>query len=244
MNLLAIDTATEKFSAALSSGSETWAFFADAGLRHSELLMDVIDMLMKKAALKPAELNGVLCMGGPGSFTGLRIGFSTAKGMALPLGIPFMPIPTLDCMARPFKQLSQIIIPVIDAKQGAFFYAMYKGGQRLCSDKDAVPADIAISINDALLLNSNNVQAQPLLTGPGATLLYEKLTLLPEYNLIKENIILGKDLYWGNAEILLQIAREDKIFSGKNSDFSSGPEYLRKSDAEKTSLYSEPRNFI
>ena len=101
MNLLAIDTATEQFSVALAAGTDTaapasWLFEADAGLRHSELVMDIVDMLMDKAALKPPDLSGVVCMGGPGSFTGLRIGFAIAKGLALSLSIPFAAIPTLD----------------------------------------------------------------------------------------------------------------------------------------------------
>ena len=152
--------------------------------------------------------------------------------MALPLGIPFAPISTLYCMARPFINLPQIIIPVIDAKQGAFFYAMYQSGQRLCADMDARPMDITNSINNALLAHSKNALAQVLLIGPGAILLYEKLSLLPEFNLIKDSIILGKDLCWGNAQTLLLIAHEDNVFSRKSDNFSCGPEYIRKSDAE------------
>ena len=231
MNLLAIDTATEKFSAAVSAGTETWAFHAYAGLRHSELLMDVIDMLMKKANLKPTDLNGILCMGGPGSFTGLRIGFSAAKGIALPLEIPFVPIPTLDCMARPFFSLPEIIVPVIDAKQGAFFYVIYHRGKRLCDDMDAKPSDIALALNDTLLQHGvSDVSSRVLLTGPGAQLLYEKLLLEESFNY--NCIINGKGLVWGDAQTLLLIAREDNVFTGKSNFFSSGPEYLRKSDAE------------
>ncbi len=145
MNLLAIDTATDTLSVAIGTAgtngaaSSTWLFEADAGLRHSELAMDSIDQLMRKAALQPSDLSGVVCMGGPGSFTGLRIGFSIAKGLALALGIPFAPIPTLDCMARPFSALPELIVPVIDAKQKAFFCAIYHGGKCLCPGMDAAP---------------------------------------------------------------------------------------------------------
>ncbi|MDR0290681.1 MAG: tRNA (adenosine(37)-N6)-threonylcarbamoyltransferase complex dimerization subunit type 1 TsaB [Treponema sp.] len=218
MNLLAIDTATEQFSIAIASqrgtASDTWLFEADAGLRHSELVMDSIDMLTGKAGLRRQDISSVICMGGPGSFTGLRIGFSIAKGLALSLGISFAAIPTLDCMAWPFRSLPGIIVPVIDAKKGAFFCAMYRSGKRLCPDMDWGPAEIAAAIASASLPAT--------IVGPGAAMLHEKLG--------DTNAVLGKGLRWGNAKTLLAIAQEAGItMPGKVAD---GPEYIRKSDAE------------
>ena len=224
MNLLAIDTATDRFSVALTVGkgepscnTDTWVFEADAGLRHSELVMDSIDMLLKKAGIKPENLSGVVCMGGPGSFTGLRIGFSTAKGLALSLNIPFAAVPTLDCMAWPFSAWPGIVVPALDAKKGAFFCALYRNGTQIAPAMDAEPSEIARILAE-----------QPpnhLLIGPGAPLLHEKLASAGTAGLS-----LGKDLRWGNAETLLRIAHE----TGKPGtiDFSSGPVYIRKSDAE------------
>ena len=224
MNLLAIDAATEKFSVALAGNGDTWLFQADAGLRHSELLMDCIDMLMKTAALKPENLSGVVCTGGPGSFTGLRTGFSVAKGLALSLGIPFAAIPTLDCMARPFRSLPGIVVPVLDAKKKAFFCALYRGGEKLCPDMDTDPAHIARTITDAL-----TPPEQALLFGPGAPLLHDALQAA---DCDITYTTLAKDLRWGNAETLLQIATETNIFANNIIDYSAGPEYIRKSDAE------------
>lgn len=226
MNLLAIDTATEKFSVALRRTAadgdtlHTWLFEADAGLRHSELIMDSIDMLLKTAALKPHDLSGVLCMGGPGSFTGLRIGFSLAKGLALALNIPFAAIPTLDCLSYPFSAWPGIVVPALDAKKGAFFCALYRGGKRLCPDMDASPPEIARAIADTQT-------AEPiLLAGPGASMLYEKLTAISDSG-AKLDIKPGKGLRWGNAETLLAIAQETGIITQSNTDYSGGPEYRR-----------------
>ena len=220
MNLLAIDTATEQFSVALAADENTWLFEADAGLRHSELVMDIVDMLMGKAALKPNDLSGVVCMGGPGSFTGLRIGFAIAKGLSLSLGIPYAAIPTLDCIAWPFSAWPGTVVPALDAKKGAFFCALYQSGKRLCPDMDAPPDEIARAINGA--------PGPILLTGPAAPLLYEKVyTLEP-----KLDINPGKGLRWGNAQTLLQIARETNGITQCNTDPSCGPVYIRKSDAE------------
>ena len=171
MHLLAIDTAGPVLSVALAAGSDTWSFEADAGLRHSELIMDCIDLLMKKAGLEPADLSAVICMGGPGSFTGLRIGFSIAKGLALSLSIPFASIPTLDCMARPFVMWPGLVVPVMDAKKNAFFCALYRDGERLGPPMDAEPAQIVQAIGAALPPEPCAV----LLTGPDAEALYRRL---------------------------------------------------------------------
>ena len=178
MKILAIDTATAVLSLALKTETDSWYFEADAGLRHSELVMDGIDLLMGKAGLHPADLSGVACMGGPGSFTGLRIGFSLAKGLALALGIPFVPVPTLDCVAYPFAAWPALALPAIDAKKNAFFCALYRDGRRLGQALDAEPAEIAAAIRAALCSGEStpNPRLYPvLLTGPGAEQLYERL---------------------------------------------------------------------
>ena len=230
MNLLAIDTATEQFSAALAANENTWLFEADAGLRHSELVMDVIDMLLGKAALKPQDLSGVVCMEGPGSFTGLRIGFAIAKGLSLSLGIPFAAIPTLDCLAWPFSAWPGIVVPALDAKKGSFFCALYRGGKRLTPGMDVSPEEIASAVSAALAGIPS--PGQILLTGPGAPLLYEKL-YTPETKL---EINPGKGLRWGSAQTLLEIARETNCITQCNTDPSCGPVYIRKSDAEVQGL--------
>jgi tRNA threonylcarbamoyladenosine biosynthesis protein TsaB len=224
MNLLAIDTATDKFSVALGD-SHLWLLEADVGLRHSELSMDCIDTLMRQAALKPEDLNGIVCMGGPGSFTGLRIGFSLAKGLACALGIPLTAVPTLDCMAWPFSALPGIVIPVIDAKKGAYFCALYQNGKKLSKDMDATPHEIAGEI--AATLTTNHYSLATIL-GPGAPLLYEQLCAMN----MQGGITWGKNLRWGNAASLLHIARETGIITRGDNGYSVGPEYIRKSDAE------------
>jgi len=228
MNLLAVDTATEKLSIALAANKDVWLFEADAGLRHSELVMESADMLFKKAAIKPEDLSGIVCMRGPGSFTGLRIGFSLAKGLALALGCGFAAIPTLDCMARPLFSLKGLIMPVLDAKKSSFFCALYRDGARICADMDADPEAIGAAI--AAEVTASQQAKQALLFGPGAEMLYGKLTQTP---MAAANILLGKGLRWGNAQTLLEIALETDIFTNSVTDFSAGPVYIRKSDAEE-----------
>jgi len=234
-NILAIDTATTIFSVALGTTEGSWYFEADAGTRHSQLLMEIIDTLFNKAGLKPADLSSIVCMKGPGSFTGLRIGYSCAKGLALGLNIPFFAVPSLDCMIYPYSAYPGLVIPVIDAKKNSFFCSLYLAGSRLTDDMDADTETIIHAINKAFYEQMpENKQEQVLLVGPDADKFHQKLS---------ENGFLGKKPEFflnpghrkGSAKELLAIAKNGNISDNIVTDINSGPEYLRKSDAELNS---------
>jgi len=225
MNLLAIDSASQILSVSVSKGDEIFYTEADEGMKHSELVMGFIDSLMKKAALKPDDLNGVLCMGGPGSFTGLRIGYSIAKALALSLSIPFAPVPTLDCIACQRTEDKETACPalrlaVIQARKNAYFYAFYRGGERLSSDGDADTGQIA----DEIMRYGEPVE----LAGPGAALLFDSLPLD-----LRKNINLKDGTSKGYAREIIIIAKSLNIPDNENTaHLFSGPEYIRKTDAE------------
>jgi tRNA threonylcarbamoyladenosine biosynthesis protein TsaB len=230
MNILAIDTAASILSLALGTEKKTWLFEADAGQQHSGLLMDCIDMLIKTAGLCPDALEGVVCLKGPGSFTGLRIGFAAAKGLALSLGIPLAAVPTLDGMARHGSPWPGIVLPLIDAKKNRFFTALYRGGGLISAYMDAeVPriAEMAAQALKTAPAGENRV----LLTGPDAGLFLRELDKIsppPPADLFR----LDPDFRRGCARDLLEIAKNINIFDNNREAIFSGPEYLRESDAE------------
>ncbi|MDR0487361.1 MAG: tRNA (adenosine(37)-N6)-threonylcarbamoyltransferase complex dimerization subunit type 1 TsaB [Treponema sp.] len=226
---LAIDTASSVFSVALEAAAEQWYFEADAGTRHAQLVMEIADILFKKASLKPSDLSRVVCMNGPGSFTGLRIGFSCAKGLALSLDIPFTAISSLDCMAYPYSMWPGFVMPVIDAKKRAWFCALYSGGERLTGDMDAGAGAIAGIITKNIL--RQDAKAELLLTGPQCGKLYNELIAIPwpEEN-VKIKTAPGSRS--GCDRELLAIAKNQKITDSGKINYNSGPEYIRKSDAE------------
>jgi tRNA threonylcarbamoyladenosine biosynthesis protein TsaB len=231
VNILAIDTATSILSAALNTDGGTWFFEADAGLRHSEILMDVIETLMTSADLPRDKLEGVVCMKGPGSFTGLRIGFAAAKGLALSLGIPFTAVPTLDCMAFSSPAWPGFVLPLIDAKQNNFFTALYRGGKRLSDFIDAGTSRIAGMVSGALS-GAPLEEKRLLLTGPDAGIFCARLrentpALLPE-----DLIFLDPECRKGRAKELLEVVKNVDIFDNRADDLFTGPDYIRKSDAE------------
>jgi tRNA threonylcarbamoyladenosine biosynthesis protein TsaB len=223
MNILAIDCACEILSAALAVGNETFYMEVDAVSRHSELLMECADTLCKTAGISPGDLNLAACMKGPGSFTGLRIGYSAAKGIAMALGIPIRAVPTMDCMAYPLSIWPGMAIPAIDAKRGCFFTSIYRNGKELIGCMDAPPEAIAEKITGARLSQDEPV----VLTGPGAELLYPGLTAYIPDGFVR----VDPDCRKGRARELLEIAKS-RLFS-EAGDLDSGPVYRRKSDAEE-----------
>jgi tRNA threonylcarbamoyladenosine biosynthesis protein TsaB len=221
MNVLAIDCACDVLSVALAAGNGTFYTEIDAAFRHSELLMECADALCKTAGVSPGDLNLVACMKGPGSFTGLRIGYSAAKGIALALGIPLRAVPAMDCLAYPFSIWPGVALPAIDAKRGCFFAALYRNGKELSGCMDASPPAIAEKIAGARLSEDEKV----VLTGPGAELLFPLLKT--QIN----GVCVDPDCRNGRARELLEIARSR--LPEETDDLNSGPVYIRKSDAEE-----------
>jgi tRNA threonylcarbamoyladenosine biosynthesis protein TsaB len=225
MNILALDTSAAVLSLALAAGTDVWYFEVDGGLRHGELLMDAADHLLGSAGLEPKDLGLAACMKGPGSFTGLRIAFAAAKGMALSLGIPMVSAPTLDCMAASQAAWPGLVLPAMDAKKGRFFTALYRGGLREGAYRDASPEEIAEALGTSALRDE-----PVMLTGPAAEMLLEKLN--PGSPDRRRFFVdpLGKR---GKARELLDIVKKMDIVKAAQEVFS-GPLYLRKSDAELT----------
>jgi tRNA threonylcarbamoyladenosine biosynthesis protein TsaB len=224
MNILALDTAAAVLSVALSTEDGVWYFEAEGGLRHGELLMGAVDRLLDSAGIEPGDLDLAACMKGPGSFTGLRIAFAAAKGLSLSLGIPMVAAPTLDCMAAPWDSWPGIVLPVIDAKKGRFYGALYRGGRRLGEYLDAPPEQLAAALGAA------GAAGEPaMLTGPAAQLALDKLKPRAPNSFFVDSG--GKR---GKARELVDIVKKSGILSGSEELFA-GPLYVRKSDAELNS---------
>ena len=235
MNIIAFDSADQVLSAALASETGVWyteiSPVADAALkRHSELLLECAEYLCRSAEIRQNELNLVVCMKGPGSFTGLRIGFSAAKGIALALGIPLAAVPTLDCLAYPLSIWPGLVIPAMDAKKNCFFTAFYREGKRLSDYMDAPAETIAKEAGKYRFSPADTTDSPHsgliVLTGGGAAKLYTRLSAFIPAESIKVDPEYGR----GRARELLEIGKDVKI--NNTSDTNAGPFYLRKSDAE------------
>lgn len=123
--LLALDTSTSLASIALYDGNVVAEITWYSGRNHSVEMMSQAAGLMKLRHTKPTELQAVAVATGPGSYTGLRVGLSGAKGLALALGIPLVGVPSLDVLAEPHRWNCLPVRPVLHAGRNRYATALY-----------------------------------------------------------------------------------------------------------------------
>jgi tRNA threonylcarbamoyladenosine biosynthesis protein TsaB len=216
---LAIDTSTDLLSVAVRTEEGVAEASLDLGLRHAEKLVDLVDICLTRAGIAAQDLDLVACAAGPGSFTGLRIGFSTAKGMALALGKPYVAVPTLDCLAWGLDFFPGAVLPVIDGKKGRLYTAIYEKGERRSDWLD-------ISLEGLLPLL--DTYSEVLVTGPDAELLEETA--------LERGTMRMDGRARSSAARALAALAELKFRTGGGAGKEDGPLYLRPSEAEETAM--------
>src|SRR5437870_10535746 len=157
MRVLAVETSTMSGGAALLDGERVVGeYILDVRVTHSERLMAAIDQLLNDAGWSAGDLEGLAVAVGPGSFTGLRVGLSTVKGLALALSIPVAAVPTLDAMAAllPFAALP--VCPVLDARKREVYASLYRwdgaGMHRVWEYLAIAPADLAQRLEEPVIV--------------------------------------------------------------------------------------------
>lgn len=140
MNILSIECSASPVSAAIiSDGEVKSSIFSNVKVTHSQTLMPAVLNLLSSALLKFEDIDGIAVAAGPGSFTGIRIGISLAKGLAAPKNLPCVGISTLRGMAQLFADNDCILCPVMDARCSQLYNALFdiSGGEikRICPDR-------------------------------------------------------------------------------------------------------------
>lgn len=126
--ILLLETATAVCSVGLARDGVLLSLReTDEGLVHGELLAPFIQEMLQSTGHRPADLAAVAVSTGPGSYTGLRVGLSTAKGIALGAGIPLIALPTLNLLAAAVRRShpDSWIMPAIDARRQEVYAALY-----------------------------------------------------------------------------------------------------------------------
>ncbi len=127
MSWLALDTATDRASVALSLGSgEVVEAEVQGARRHAGALVPLVERLLERAHVTPADLEGVLLSDGPGSFTGLRVGASVAKALAHARGLAVAAAPSLMVRAASHAPEGARVLAVANALRGEVYAAMYR----------------------------------------------------------------------------------------------------------------------
>lgn len=126
MKLLAIETSSLVASAALIEDESIIAEYSvNHKKTHSQTLLPMIDTIVKEVGIELSELDAIAVAKGPGSFTGLRIGSATAKGLAQALNIPIIPVPTTAAMAYRIYGYQDFICPIMDARKQQVYTGVY-----------------------------------------------------------------------------------------------------------------------
>ena len=214
--LLSMDSSAITASVALTDGDEIIkSEFVNSGLTHSETLLPMITRVMDSH--KYSELDGIAITAGPGSFTGVRIGVATVKGLAFNDDIPCFSVSTLEAIAYNFVDKNAVVCAVMDARRMQFYNALFRvqNGkvERLCDDR-------AISIED--LRNDLKQYDKVVIAGDGAKLCFQNIEL--------ENCTLADDdRIYQNAVGVAKAAQNKNAISPK----ALMPVYLRQSQAER-----------
>ncbi|HOQ31236.1 MAG TPA: tRNA (adenosine(37)-N6)-threonylcarbamoyltransferase complex dimerization subunit type 1 TsaB [Candidatus Hydrogenedens sp.] len=133
MRILSADTSTDVNTVAVLSDNELLGEISiNAGKRHSERLVPLIDTLLTEVQLSIDDIHLLAISIGPGSFTGLRVGLSTWKGIALAKGLPLIGVPSLDAMTLLAPFYNTVVCPILDARMKEIFAGIYRfeGSQR------------------------------------------------------------------------------------------------------------------
>ena len=174
MLILALESSAKAASAALMEDESLIAQYSQcSGLTHSRTLLPMVEDMLKNTEKKIADVDLIAVAHGPGSFTGIRIGVSTVKGLAWASDKKCVGVSTLEAMAWHGVSAGGLICPVMDARRSQVYNALFEtdgDGRpvRLTEDRAVSLAELAGELKD--------YECAPLLVGDGAKLTYDYLT--------------------------------------------------------------------
>lgn len=221
MFVLGIDTATPIGSIGLIRNDEVIAeYVLNVIETHSARLMPALDDMLRRASVDISEIDAIAVTRGPGSFTGVRVGVATAKGLAFALRKPIVGVTSLDVLAFNLRFYDGIICPMLDARRGEVYAAIYRGGERLerISDYLCSPVDEVIDL----------INEPALFSGSGARRYRETIERrLGGRAVFADHVF---DLPRGSVVAMLGLER---LRRGESDElFGFVPLYLRRSEAE------------
>lgn len=232
MNILALESSATACSAALCrDGALLAQSFQCSGLTHSRTLLPMVDDLLKNCGQSLDNVDVIAVAAGPGSFTGLRIGVATAKGLAWAQDKPCAPCSTLESMAWPLAHLEDsLLVCAMDARRkqvyNALFLARGDSLERLTPDRAISLAELGEELK--------KYQKMKIIVGDGALLCYNTLREgVPGLSLAP--VHLRMQSAWGVA----RAAEELSTAGGLVTAGELAPVYHRLSQAERERLERE-----
>ena len=200
---------------------------------HSQTLLPMLDTITKMLELDVASLDAIAVAAGPGSFTGLRIGSATAKGLGLALQKPLVHVPTTAALAYNLFGASELLCPIMDARRNQVYTGLYRyEGDRLTTIREQMAVDIS---ELAGLLNS---LGEPVIfTGDGVPVFREHLLTLLQVPCRFSPAHVNRQRAGAVAALGLCYVREGQTETAA----AHKPDYLRLSQAERERKEREAR---
>ncbi len=227
MKILALDSTAGTSTVALCENERLIAEFSlNGGNTHSETLLPMIAEMLKSCSLLVKDVDVFTCAAGPGSFTGVRIGAATVKGLAFGSGKPCIGVSTLEALAYNLHGFDGIICPVMNARRGQVYNALFSStGARICDDR-------ALSIEE-LCTELADKKETVWLCGDGADITFNGFA-----NRVNAKIAPERFKYQ-SAFSVAQIALAEYKNGARTPDIELSPVYLRLSQAERERLERE-----
>lgn len=230
MKLLALESSARAASCAvLEDGALLASAWQATGLTHSRTLLPMVEGMLQNSDLTVRDMDAVAAAAGPGSFTGLRIGAATAKGLAWAAGKRCIPVSTLEAMVWPLAHLEGVVVCAMDARRQQIYNAVFRTGGgtpvRLREDR-------AISLEEAAE-DLTGIEGAKIIVGDGAQLCCDFLTargipcrLAPDHLRLQSavGVALAAVRRWPEGSVPAQ---------------ALAPVYLRLSQAERERLARE-----
>ena len=228
MLILAFETSAKAAGVALHDGAKLLAeSYQNTGLTHSQTLMVMAEDLLKQCGLAAKDVTHVAVAAGPGSFTGVRIGVSAAKGFAWGAELPCVGVSTLEAMAKNLGVHEGIVCAAMDARRSQVYNALFSAQQGVLH---RLTEDRAIALGE-LKEELKKLDGPIYLVGDGSQLTYN--TLKAEIS----NLILPPEHRLHQRGAGVALVALDKINSGEIGDAAAlEPNYLRLSQAEREKL--------
>ena len=234
MKILAFDTSAKTASVAVCEGGSILGVSnIENGLTQSELVLPMAEALLSQLKLSFADIELYAVTVGPGSFTGVRIGVSTVKGLAFGRDIPCAPVSTLEALAENAAGLSGLIVPCMDARRGQFYTATFastgEGISRLTPDRAVSAEELADELR--------SYEGDIYITGDGYEVAHELLSSL--------GVKLATTPYLLRSQNAVSIARVAEKMHAQGlcvSERELSPTYLRLPQAERERLERENKN--
>ena len=157
MKLLAIDTSTERASVALGIGAEVYSDEQGSLRQHAQLLLPMIDGLLKQASIQLNQLDGIVFGCGPGSFTGLRVACSIAKALAYAHDLPLFPVSSLAsiaeevCFSDPNLAPETRVLAILDARMQQVYWANFSREGILSPEQVSAAEDVCVAPDPLIL---------------------------------------------------------------------------------------------